>query len=134
MQETKTTELPSAPNRLLELDILRAVSILLIVLFHLPLDLRIYSGGVYSGGVIAQTPLYWSIGLALFFWPFGLTLFFFLSGYAIDFNNKGIASQADIKAFFRKRAMRIYPLYWVSVALSLVIFFAIAPILHTDAY
>jgi peptidoglycan/LPS O-acetylase OafA/YrhL len=117
MKEAKTTELPRAPTRLLELDILRAAAILLIVLYHLPFDLGIYS--VFSG-----------IGTG-FFWPFGLTLFFFLSGFAIDFNNKGITSQADIKAFFRKRAQRIYPLYWVSVALSLVLFLMIAPILRT---
>jgi peptidoglycan/LPS O-acetylase OafA/YrhL len=42
MKETKTVELPDAPKRLPRLlDILRAVSILLIVLFHLPHDLGI---------------------------------------------------------------------------------------------
>jgi peptidoglycan/LPS O-acetylase OafA/YrhL len=128
MKEIKTGELPDAPKRLLELDILRAVSILMIVFFHLPYDL-----GIYSNSVPIQTPFYWfatrviSLGA-----PFGLTLFFFLSGFAIDFNNKGIASQADIMAFFRKRAKRIYPLYWVSVVLGLVIFLTLTPLVHTD--
>jgi peptidoglycan/LPS O-acetylase OafA/YrhL len=47
-------------------------------------------------------------------------------------NNKGIASQADIMAFFRKRAKRIYPLYWVALALNLVAFFTLVPLLHVD--
>ena len=128
MNETKTGELPDAPKRLLELDILRAVSILMIVFFHLPYDL-----GIYSNNMPIQTPLYWfatriiSLGA-----PFGLTLFFFLSGFAIDFNNKGITSKADIMAFFRKRAKRIYPLYWAAVALSVVIFLTLTPLVHTD--
>lgn len=101
---------------------------MLIVFYHLPHDL-----GIYPANVIVQTPLssfvseVFSLGGTI-----GLTLFFFLSGFAIDLNNKGIASQADIMAFFRKRAKRIYPLYWVAVALNLVIFLALVPQLHLD--
>jgi peptidoglycan/LPS O-acetylase OafA/YrhL len=108
-------------KRLRELDILRATAIFLVVLFHLPTDLN---WQMANGGVVA-TVFGYVVSL-------GLALFFFLSGFAIDLNNKGITTRNDTGTFFRKRAKRIYPLYWVALTSSFLALLALLPLLHTS--
>jgi peptidoglycan/LPS O-acetylase OafA/YrhL len=104
-------------KRLRELDILRATAIFLVVLFHLPFDLN---------SPLAEAPAFAYMVLL------GMALFFFLSGFAIDLNNKGIATRADLGTFFRKRATRIFPLYWVATASSILALLIVLSVLHTS--
>jgi len=102
-------------NRLVELDIVRAIAIFIVVLFHMPFDLN---------SPLAEAPALAYMVLL------GMALFFFLSGFSIDLNNKGIATRADLYSFFRKRATRIFPLYWVALASSILALLIVLSILH----
>lgn len=46
---------------------------------------------------------------------FGLSLFFFLSGFVLYYSHDGIETTADALAFWKKRVIRIYPLYWLAL-------------------
>lgn len=89
-------------NRLIELDILRGIAIIFIVLFHYtdsfnrlyghPIDLKLY-----------------------FPWGYlGVQLFFILSGFSIRHSLKN--SQNPFR-FAINRFSRLYPSYWVSITL-----------------
>ncbi len=94
----------SNKQRILELDILRTVAILSLITYHIPLfthsDFLTQSHYVFA---------FYLIGVA------GLALFFFLSGYTLYLHNR-IKTVADAGKFFRKRLVRIYPLYWLVLA------------------
>lgn len=51
----------------------------------------------------------------------GNTMFFFTSGYLIFLNNQ-INSFNDITLFLRKRLLRIFPLYWISLSYYLYLY------------
>jgi peptidoglycan/LPS O-acetylase OafA/YrhL len=86
-------------KRLIELDILRVVAILFIVFNH----------EVDVGPLILEFKIFP-------IWFFGLSLFFFISGYVIQRNYPLIDSRNKAMDFLKKRALRIYPLYWVALA------------------
>ena len=96
-------------KRLLELDMLRALAIILIVVAHT--------------AYYVTTPLLHSVITVLFPYLviFGLSLFFFVSGFVLYYSHDGIETTADVLAFWKKRMIRIYPLYW----LALVSFFVL---------
>lgn len=52
---------------------------------------------------------------------FGLSLFFFVSGFALYYSHDGIETATDLLTFWKKRVIRIYPLYW----LALISFFVL---------
>jgi peptidoglycan/LPS O-acetylase OafA/YrhL len=83
-------------KRLPEIDIIKATSLMLIILHH-------------EGSFLYNEHL----GI---FYPylgrFGLALFTFISGYALYKNNAQISS---IKTFYKKRLLRIYPLYLLAL-------------------
>jgi peptidoglycan/LPS O-acetylase OafA/YrhL len=96
-------------KRLLELDMLRALAIIMIVIAHT----------VYY----VTTPLLFTVigNLSVYLFLFGLSLFFFISGFVLYYSHDGIETSADMLAFWKKRVIRIYPLYW----LALVSFFVL---------
>jgi peptidoglycan/LPS O-acetylase OafA/YrhL len=96
-------------KRLLELDMLRALAIIMIVIAHT----------VYY----VTTPLLYGVISDLFFYLvlFGLSLFFFVSGFVLYYSHDGIETTADMVAFWKKRVIRIYPLYWLALVSSLVL-------------
>jgi peptidoglycan/LPS O-acetylase OafA/YrhL len=106
--------MPKKAKRLPELDVLRATAILF---------LQFYFIGYTFVNTQNTDPYY-------FYWlgQFGLALFFFVSGFAIDLNNRDIRTREDAGKFFKKRAKRIYPLYWL--ALGVVV---LAPALYRMA-
>lgn len=86
-------------QRLIELDVLRVVAILFIVFDH----------EVDVGSLIPEFKVFP-------IWFFGLSLFFFISGYVIQRNYPLIDSRNKAMDFLKKRALRIYPLYWLALA------------------
>lgn len=52
----------------------------------------------------------------------GLGLFIFISGYLLYYNNPSINSFQDIFSFYKKRLLRIFPLYWVALIAYILIF------------
>jgi peptidoglycan/LPS O-acetylase OafA/YrhL len=87
-------------NKLLAFDFLRALAILMII----PAHLSSYLFSTYS-----------KLGLYVFdpyFANMGLGLFIFMSGFLLYYNNYSIHSFEDVLSFYRKRLLRIFPLYW----------------------
>jgi peptidoglycan/LPS O-acetylase OafA/YrhL len=89
-------------KRLLELDMLRALAIIMIVIAHTVL--------------FVTTPLLFGAITDLFPYLviFGLSLFFFVSGFVLYYSHGSIETVADVLAFWKKRVIRIYPLYWLA--------------------
>ena len=112
-----------AKNYLVEMDILRSIAICLIVLVHLVLILG------YSVDFLQAHAYYYTVISAFTF--FGLALFFFISGFVINLNNSSLQTRADILKFYKKRAKRIYPLYWLAISLPLVYRLFLANLLPT---
>jgi peptidoglycan/LPS O-acetylase OafA/YrhL len=88
---------------------LRTAAILLLVLYHVPgttaADVRV--------AVMSNYPLE-LVGFT------GVCIFFFVSGLSLSLSNKTIRNRSDVLHFFKKRMVRIYPLYWVFVAIILI--------------
>jgi peptidoglycan/LPS O-acetylase OafA/YrhL len=55
-----------------------------------------------------------------FLFLFGLTLFFFVSGFVLQYNYGSIETK-DTVPFLKKRLVRIYPLYWLSIITSFLL-------------
>lgn len=103
-------------SRLLYLDAIRGIAALFVVFSHFA----------------ERTPLH-KLALFNYFTPgqFGVVIFFILSGYVIPFSFKRGLADFAISRFFR-----LYPAYWVSVALAVicsVTFLDIKPGLSTVA-
>jgi peptidoglycan/LPS O-acetylase OafA/YrhL len=90
-------------KRLLELDLLRALAIIMIVVAHT----TYYVSTPLLHNIITITFPYLVI--------FGLSIFFFISGFVLYYNDNSIRTAADLATFWKKRVIRIYPLYWLAV-------------------
>jgi peptidoglycan/LPS O-acetylase OafA/YrhL len=90
-----------------EVDILKATAILLIVFGHIDNNVSNYDlVGLlgYFNGII------------------GLSIFFFISGFLLSQTDSVINSIKDLKNFYMKKFIRVYPLYWVALGSLVVIF------------
>lgn len=91
-------------QRIEELDALRGLAALSVVLFHYTLETE-------------QTGSYFKVGCM------GVDLFFIISGFVIFMT---IQKSKNWKAFFVSRFSRLYPAYWMCVSITtLAIFFSI---------
>jgi len=90
-----------------EVDVLKATAILLIVFGHIDNNVSRYdvvgSLGYYNGTI-------------------GLSIFFFISGFLLSQTDSVITSLRDFKKFYKKKFIRIYPLYWAALGSLVVIF------------
>jgi peptidoglycan/LPS O-acetylase OafA/YrhL len=50
-----------------------------------------------------------------------------MSGYLLYYNNHSINSFQGVFDFYRKRLLRIYPLYWAALATFILVFYIFAP-------
>jgi peptidoglycan/LPS O-acetylase OafA/YrhL len=96
-------------KRILEIDILRTAAILLLVLFNLPGTIAAYSPVSANFFLLINGPLH-LVGFI------GASIFMFVSGLSLQLSNKTIRNRGSVLYFFKKRMVRIYPLYWVFVA------------------
>jgi peptidoglycan/LPS O-acetylase OafA/YrhL len=85
-------------------DILRDIAILCIIFAHI--------GGYTNLNFFTKN--------ADYFARIGLIIFFFISGFLVQYNNK-INSKKDIILSIKKRAKRVYPLFWVSILLTIIL-------------
>jgi hypothetical protein len=95
-------------KRILELDVIRAFAIVLIVFSHLP---------PINGFPVDPIVKYWSAIV-------GVSLFLFISGIVLS-------PPKDIKSFYKKRALRIYPPYLIIMALYVVIQYSLPDVART---
>ncbi|WP_372785033.1 acyltransferase family protein [Phenylobacterium sp.] len=93
----------------------RGIAALLVVLFH-------------TSNYYFSTPKYWTgdafHGLFLFGHA-GVEFFFVLSGYImLTVHRKDVGKPSKVLPFARKRFLRIYPFFWVVLAVTVVLIFA----------
>lgn len=92
-------------KRIFEIDILKTTAIILLIFYHIPIYCNFdFSNNYLIPFIISR------------FGILGISLFFFISGYSLLLNNK-ISNLNSISKFFKKRLVRIYPLYWVCLVL-----------------
>lgn len=102
-------------NKIIAFDFLRALAIIMIIPAHL-------SNFLYS--TYGKLALY---AFDPYFANMGLSLFIFMSGYLLYYNNHSINSLQNVFDFYKKRLLRIYPLYWAALATFVLVFFVFAP-------
>lgn len=105
------------PFRLAELDGIRGLAAILIVYIHL----------FHSWVPNSPAPLFWARNFSALSWT-GVHLFFILSGFLIGgilIRQRG--SSSYFKVFYLRRALRIFPLYFLLVATV----FVVLPFLNT---
>ncbi len=104
-------------NRLPELDILRIIAILIVViLIHIPNNYA-YPFAMdytpYQGFLLHTLGIHTAMGSLVFVSGFGLYL---------NKNNRRINSTKKLFSFLKKRFLRIFPLYWIALILFIIFF------------
>ncbi len=105
---------PPKSKRILELDALRAISCLNLLLFHFTY--------VYANKYGFSSPL----GFAFPYGKYGVELFFMLSGFV---NAMTFVGKRSVKDFIFARAIRIFPSYWAVILLN-VFLLSYLPLFH----
>lgn len=93
-------------GRILELDAFRAVAVLAVIFFHYTFK--------YHEDFGHEKP-----GFLLSFGHYGVQLFFIISGYVIFMT---VDKVNTAKKFIWLRFTRLYPVYWVSIILTYIVF------------
>lgn len=97
-------------QRVLFFDLLRIIVISLVVLMHV----LMYTGGPSFTFNVLELYVFSPGG-------FGVTLFLIVSGCVLEYHKAVFRTMGDVKRFILKRALRIYPAYWVSLVFSIVL-------------
>jgi peptidoglycan/LPS O-acetylase OafA/YrhL len=114
--DSKPTTTPKpARKRILELDALRAISCLNLLLFHFTY--------VYANKYGFESPL----GFSFPYGKYGVQLFFMLSGFV---NAMTLVGKRSAQDFLAARCIRIFPSYWLVILMNVVLFSYI-PFFHT---
>ncbi len=106
---------PGAPPRFAHLDTLRAVSALLVAWAHLAERFRPFSRDPGAGSFLGDAPRLLNFG------RLGVLLFFAISGFVIYASLRGPGLHLG-RRFAITRFFRLYPAYWLSLALGLLVF------------
>lgn len=98
------TENPIQNKRrnLYSLQALRGVAALLVLLFHLTLNLESVASINFLNGFFE-------------FGNSGVEIFFVLSGFIISYTSHTLIATGRIKEYIFKRLVRVYPIYWVVI-------------------
>jgi exopolysaccharide production protein ExoZ len=92
---------------IVSLQALRGVAALLVLLFHFTITLESLAKINFLNGVFR-------------FGNSGVEIFFVLSGFIISFTSHSLIDSGKVREYLLKRTTRVYPIYWVVVALFLV--------------
>ena len=114
-----TTDKPKKSKRIVELDAIRALSCLNLLLFHFTF--------VYQNKYGFESPL----GFAFPYGKYGVQLFFMLSGLV---NAMTLLSKRKAGDFLAARFIRIFPSYWLVIAMNLVLFATLPMFHHTITF
>jgi peptidoglycan/LPS O-acetylase OafA/YrhL len=108
----------NGPQEIRALDGLRAVAALSIVIFHTLLFIQ-----------FEYTPLSIAVNHAWYYLSTGVDLFFVLSGFLLFLPYVGALLDAkplpSARRFYRRRALRILPAYWVCLAIMVALKFLV---------
>ena len=114
-----TTDKPKKSKRIIELDAIRALSCLNLLLFHFTF--------VYQNKYGFESPL----GFAFPYGKYGVQLFFMLSGLV---NAMTLLSKRKAGDFLAARFIRIFPSYWLVIGMNLVLFATLPMFNHTITF
>ena len=106
---------PQKPIRYYEIDFLRFLAALAVVLYHFT-----YRG--FHAGHLSPVE-YPRLGSFFKYGYLGVELFFIISGYVVLLSAQG----KTVGQFFTSRAMRLYPAYWVACTLTFVVVRLLGP-------
>jgi peptidoglycan/LPS O-acetylase OafA/YrhL len=109
---TKSSNVPVLRKHMPELDVLRGVAILAVVLYH----------GLYWSGAVAIGPISKLVIQASVSGWLGVNLFFVLSGFLITgilLDTKG--QQSYYRRFYLRRVVRILPAYFATIAILVLL-------------
>jgi peptidoglycan/LPS O-acetylase OafA/YrhL len=100
-----------------ELDVLRFFAFLAVFLFHFnhPIDFYVQHGVPHTIALAATSLIEAGV--------FGVDLFFVLSAYLITellFREKDLCGSLDVRGFYLRRILRIWPLYFFYIGLALI--------------
>jgi peptidoglycan/LPS O-acetylase OafA/YrhL len=98
-------------NRLLFFDMLRIISIGLIVFFHIAIK--------YLWGPFCSDPVIFNI-FHLGLGAIGVALLIFVSGAVLEYSHPKLNNSDEVAEFYVKRLFRIYPAFWMSIIIGLV--------------
>lgn len=112
MSEQPLREATKPHRRIVELDVMRALAAISLVLFHFTHVFRVKYGYV--------DPL----GFEYHYGAYGTQMFFMLSGYV---NAMSLLRRREPKDFVAARLIRIVPIFWAAIALNLLLL-PIAPL------
>lgn len=108
-----TTITPYNTEKLITIDILKC-GILLIILCHMSFFLNFSIVETYP----SLKADFWAPTLAYV----GLSMFIFASGYTLASRYKSLESREAINQYFKKRIVRIYPIWWIGLLFEFIIF------------
>ena len=102
---------PAKKKRLFYLDFVRALSVLLILLTH-------FNNPFFtaSGWIITNHPFHIYVG------DLGVSMFLMISGTALTVTYR---RPLDLKLFFKKRFLGIYPMFWIAYAVFFTLRFLV---------
>lgn len=90
-----------------EIDIIKVIAIIIIVFGHIDNYLSDPSSIRTAGSYLVLI---------------GLSFFFFASGYTLPMHNQRFEKVSDFLSFYKKRCIRIFPLYLIALATIILIF------------
>lgn len=90
-------------QRLHGIQILRGLAALLVALFHISSNYQEIFGTSYLGNVF-------------YFGDAAVDIFFVLSGFIIYVSSKKLIGSGKLSVYLKKRLVRIYPVYWISIS------------------
>lgn len=99
----RAQEVRSEPKRLFFLDFIRAISVLMIILYHF--DLQLLAQSSSANTVPGLVVFHQAIG------DLGVTLFIMISGVALMTSTSARFSAIE---FYKKRFLGIFPSYWIA--------------------
>lgn len=101
-------------DRLLFIDLMRILGIALILFYHV--SSTVWGQWIWN--------YFFSINIFNLYYAnygtIGVSLFLFASGCSLALSCKGIETEGDLKSFYSKRLLRIYPAYWTGVLFAVM--------------
>ena len=105
-------------NHFKAIDIIRAISAILIVLYHYTYR---YNENIYI--IKTNSQLYWPVEVS---WGWGaIFTFFILSGFLLA--KYILQPKVEIRKFLTKRLLRLYPTYWVCMTITTLVLMFLFP-------
>lgn len=105
----------SKKERLKYVDLLRLIAMIPVVAVH-------WTRGLEYSGVSTDSKVLPDIIFSIYLGGFGVAIFFVLSGISLMYTYDG---KLDLKKYFYKRFLGIYPMFWVAWLIAFMYYFVV---------